>query len=70
MCKKIVIESTRENYNASDMYSEIDKTIPFVIQRPYTHAHLGISLSKKMKDLYCKIMLYVWYSEDTCMITM
>lgn len=54
MYKKIVIGPTRENNNASDMYSEIDKTIPFVIQRPYTHTRLDISLSKKMKDLYCK----------------
>lgn len=37
MYRKIVIGSTRENCNASDMYSEINKTIPFVIQRPHTY---------------------------------
>lgn len=61
MYKKIVIRSTRENYNASDMYSEINKTIPFVIQRPHTHTHLGISLSKKDER-------FVLYNYALCMI--
>lgn len=52
------------------MYSVINKTVPFVIHRPHTYT-LRNKPTKKMKDLYSKnYALWVFYSEDTCMITM